>query len=100
MRISDWSSDVCSSDLCGRIDVVDQETYLRFDEGPALVPPALAALLTTLRDNRVGRETFYQTELATRFLFPGRSPGRPRSDERRVGKECVITCRSRCPPYH
>jgi hypothetical protein len=62
---------------CGRIDVVDQETYLRFDEGPALVPPALAALLTTLRDNRVGRETFYQTELATRFLFPGRSPGRP-----------------------
>src|SRR3546814_16941591 len=25
---------------------------------------------------------------------------RTRSEERRVGKECVSTCRSRCSPYH
>src|SRR3546814_15249575 len=27
-------------------------------------------------------------------------PGETRSEERRVGKECVSTCRSRCSPYH
>src|SRR3546814_2086934 len=31
-------------------------------------------------------------------LLPGRSG--PRSEERRVGKECVSTCRSRWSPYH
>src|SRR3546814_3512034 len=30
----------------------------------------------------------------------GRMPGEPRSEERRVGKECVSTCRSRWSPYH
>src|SRR3546814_18931291 len=33
-----------------------------------------------------------------RRAAPGRNPGR--SEERRVGKECVSTCRSRWPPYH
>lgn len=59
------------------IENVDQETYLRFDEGSVLAPPALAALLHTLRDKRIDRETFHPSDHAARFLFPGRSPGRP-----------------------
>src|SRR3546814_3477000 len=61
MRISDWSSDVCSSDL------VDPELY---------------------------RTLLYVTHIAPSFSLRGRS------EERRVGKECVSTCRSRWSPYH
>src|SRR3546814_1246088 len=65
MRISDWSSDVCSSDL-------------RVPSHPHLVDPREAAS----RD----------------FTSPKSGPRR--SEERRVGKECVSTCRSRWSPYH
>src|SRR3546814_11202112 len=34
------------------------------------------------------------------FLVPTDTPGFIRSEERRVGKECVSTCRSRWSPYH
>src|SRR3546814_1771280 len=34
------------------------------------------------------------------FLALLRFPGKLRSEERRVGKECVSTCRSRWSPYH
>src|SRR3546814_6997527 len=64
MRISDWSSDVCSSDL-----PVDQRR----------VDLAQLAVLLPQRLNLGGRG---------------------RSEERRVGKECVSTCRSRWSPYH
>src|SRR3546814_9624633 len=77
MRISDWSSDVCSSDL-----PVD-------DEHDAVVGPEVGEVGTRLR------------------LFPGGEHGLFRvlsgiwrSEERRVGKECVSTCRSRWSPYH
>src|SRR3546814_1800910 len=63
MRISDWNSDVCSSDLRPR-----------------------QAGNTSIS---VGRATFTNDG----FL-------RYRSEERRVGKECVSTCRSRWSPYH
>src|SRR3546814_1150177 len=66
LRISDWSSDVCSSDLAAPIIGPS-------DDGPAgaiPVPP-----------------------------LTGCCPPR-RSEERRVGKECVSTCRSRWSPYH
>src|SRR3546814_9626738 len=33
-------------------------------------------------------------------IYAHQDPGRARSEERRVGKECVSTCRSRCAPYH
>src|SRR3546814_5694471 len=64
MRISDWSSDVCSSDLTfgiasGRADKT--------------------------RCRRCGLR---------------RRPADQRSEERRVGKQCVSTCRSRWSPYH
>src|SRR3546814_7222992 len=75
MRISDWSSDVCSSDLLARMGI----TYRFFD------PLDLDAYRDLFRD---------QTK-AVWFESPG-----SRSEERRVGKECVSTCRSRWSPYH
>src|SRR3546814_4018435 len=82
MRISDWSSDVCSSDLS-----YDRFTSFGLDEAlPVAAVLALLALipLTILRALRYDR----RPELDAR------------SEERRVGKECVSTCRSRWSPYH
>src|SRR3546814_17448633 len=74
MRISDWSSDVCSSDLGVRLFLCGQRREGKV-HGQRL--PCLPQ----------GR--------------PRRRDGRPeRSEERRVGKECVSTCRSRWSPYH
>src|SRR3546814_9110392 len=76
MRISDWSSDVCSSDLHRQAGQVGDHG-LEVEQG-------LEAPLGDLR--LVGRV--------------GGVPTRVRSEERRVGKECVSTCRSRWSPYH
>src|SRR3546814_11705906 len=72
MRISDWSSDVCSSDL---------------SEKPM-------ALSRRTQSPRASGNRSSAAELAREHLKPGRS------EERRVGKECVSTCRSRWSPYH
>src|SRR3546814_4419262 len=74
MRISDWSSDVCSSDLLAR-------------PGSALPGGQGASLLRSFERPRSSDRA------------PGRGRCR-RSEERRVGKECVSTCRSRWSPYH
>src|SRR3546814_10555306 len=88
MRISDWSSDVCSSDLrC---------------TGPTR-PPALQARRLNLpvrgapprEDGGEDSALFFSYSLSMRA-----SPKARRSEERRVGKECVSTCRSRWAPYH
>src|SRR3546814_9499530 len=64
MRISDWSSDVCSSDLGCAGD--ESFMILSWSVGSTVVAGC----------------------------------GPARSEERRVGKECVSTCRSRWSPYH
>src|SRR3546814_4975656 len=76
LRISDWSSDVCSSDLDGTYHLekigrwmVDREVRARF---PDMDDPA--------------------------HLNPIQERARKRSEERRVGIECVSTCRSRWSP--
>src|SRR3546814_18403127 len=87
MRISDWSSDVCSSDLAGpRQQIVRQQVagvaaddaYHQQDQPDE--PVELAGLAEP-----AGEEHPQQVY---------------RSEERRVGKECVSTCRSRWSPYH
>src|SRR3546814_6985489 len=83
MRISDWSSDVCSSDLhaappapgnqSNSPSAMNCSSFVRRrtqHAGPAQI------LENCIRDYRI------------------------RSEERRVGKECVSTCRSRWSPYH
>src|SRR3546814_13174131 len=102
MRISDWSSDVCSSDL---------------ERARAV---ALAVLLVAVDQVDVGGEIqFTAAQLAQgehhQSLHVPIGPAdhavalgefrfqrgeRQRSEERRVGKECVSTCRSRWWPYH
>src|SRR3546814_16196457 len=103
MRISDWSSDVCSSDL-----IFDEETNIEIflstfglevtymgmesDDDPAI---------------QAGVERYHAGEINCSFWNPGAPQGSgwmlleifenegSRSEERRVGKECVSTCRSR-----
>src|SRR3546814_8108322 len=78
MRISDWSSDVCSSDLAAL-----QEYLAKFpDDNRGLFTSQQAVLAAAAGDEE-------QAEKLIR-----------RSEERRVGKECVSTCRSRWSPYH
>src|SRR3546814_5548124 len=75
MRISDWSSDVCSSDLI-------------------LGAVLWVLILEALR--RTGGTAIFVIVLAI-SLYPVVAD---RSEERRVGNECVSTCRSRWSPYH
>src|SRR3546814_4777562 len=85
MRISDWSSDVCSSDLIGDEADLGQAGLARFAHhigNHVVVRVAIGA----------------QMQLGRRLL-PG-GVVKARSEERRVGKECVSTCRSRWSPYH
>src|SRR3546814_19614941 len=72
MRISDWSSDVCSSDLWG-----DLLTLLKRSSQSDLV------ILVSARRGYISHNNYMD-----------------RSEARRVGKECVSTCRSRWSPYH
>src|SRR3546814_12863192 len=98
MRISDWSSDVCSSDLVAQA-------------GGGLGGPVGAYGLhvgdpaggTAQRGGDLGaaRPGQFGGQGAQRPVVRGRGEVEvPRSEERRVGKECVSTCRSRWSPYH
>src|SRR3546814_10498112 len=83
MRISDWSSDVCSSDLLRH--------FLQARPAPGR-PVVDHHPLAAVRGEIVLR-TVQGGDLQPRV-------GHRRSEERRVGKECVSTCRSRWSPYH
>src|SRR3546814_5698035 len=89
LRISDWSSDVCSSDLI-------------FDDRAAERAAELEILGLDLRRREFVRARVAKALVgivdkgfAVEFVR-----ARFRSEERRVGKECVSTCRSRWSPYH
>src|SRR3546814_16713509 len=97
MRISDWSSDVCSSDLLSTWHEI------------------LAGLDQQDGEARVGRQAAGQGAaggtaadddhvklLHRSYLMYVRAPVGlwASSEERRVGKECVSPCRSRWSPYH
>src|SRR3546814_12398826 len=102
MRISDWSSDVCSSDL-ERLIAAGQDVqlhlhpmWLNFENG-AMKPDQ------TVSDHCYDLDIEPLTELLldgcdTVEEWTGRRPSR--SGERRVGNEGVSTCRSRWSPAH
>src|SRR3546814_14290452 len=102
MHISDWSSDVCSSDL-----YANGKRWKEFSHVFPLYP--MNSSFDTLSDEgfvdiRAGehRVTY---EKGTRFLSGGEidlieKDGKKRSEESRVGKECVSTCRSRWSAYN
>src|SRR3546814_11822504 len=97
MRISDWSSDVCSSDLLltGEINV----RGVRKDGGD--LREAIAAQRARIFKAGSAGERGFDRERHLLLDQLGRERGSAdRSEERRVGKECVRTCRSRWSPYH
>src|SRR3546814_3676720 len=98
MRISDWSSDVCSSDL----QVLLQKALLPLRAPFDMLAMKLRYYFKPLEVQALGRELQWHLGLASWPAAPG--PIHPqsgtRSEERRVGKECVSTCRSRWSPYH
>src|SRR3546814_12539701 len=101
MRISDWSSDVCSSDLVAAEQRLGR-AHLRAERQLAL-GQAVAAVLLELGVRVVFLGTA-STEGALVHLAAAAEVARlrilRRSEERRVGKECVSTCRSRWSTYH
>src|SRR3546814_17518688 len=129
MRISDWSSDVCSSDLISKpmnlgalmrsahafgasffftveaafnakeaklADTSDAAKHLPLYTYSAVaelaLPRGCALVGVELTEDAVELPSFYPPQAAAYVL------GRESSEERRVGKECVSTCRSRWSP--
>src|SRR3546814_19864492 len=113
MRISDWSSDVCSSDL------QENSAYRLLDPESSRRPVRndLSHLLRKWRPSR-SRTRRWRISLCThphllhtheqRIYGYGEKarqvrtalPNGSRSEKRRVGKECVRTCKYRWSPYH
>src|SRR3546814_1535585 len=109
MRISDWSSDVCSSDLykailrglaklsgthrAGRL-APDFDRKFPYDR-----ERSSAVFALSIPEDKVVQRATRMFDFIARYpqLFP--DPVR-RSEERRVGKECVSTCRYRWSAYH
>src|SRR3546814_12818942 len=102
MRISDWSSDVCSSDLCGHYQCTDRNRADLDDVSAARARALRGTVQSICRQACAGAVA--GTELAHRADADVRArrdlPVRQRSEWRRVGKECVSTCRFRWSPYH
>src|SRR3546814_1356989 len=98
MRISDWSSDVCSSDLTTRAGLAPHLLGRRISavrlRRPDLrwpIPVNLPMLLNGQRIEAVRRRAKYllmDVASGSALWHLGMS----RSEERRVGKECVSTC--------
>src|SRR3546814_14606981 len=108
MRISDWSSDVCSSDLSleGGPDPELVDITRRFWISALFTLPlfvyAMSDMVPGISFDRLiepARAQWAQLALATPVVLWGGWPFF-RSEERRVGKECVSTCRSRWSPCH
>src|SRR3546814_4702381 len=93
MRISDWSSDVCSSDLGSR-PVAKDWKYEDIGRTNAIYKNWIDFGET--RAATVSRRLpFHQSAWSLAEIRH-----RLRSEERRVGKECVSTCRARGSPSH
>src|SRR3546814_15832608 len=103
MRISDWSSDVCSSDL--RIENGKTRMFTRSgndwtDKWAQITEVAgrLPLKQAWLDGEVVALDE--QGNVSFQTLKNMARSGKQRSEERRVGKECVSTCRSRWSPDH
>src|SRR3546814_14136451 len=104
MRFSDWSSDVCSSDLgdWGQDYPFDQFFYPILDKiDPVKAAPELEAYLQEYlfpKELCWGIRKGYYSSSSPRYREMWRVMRR--SEERRVGKECVSPCRYRWLTYH
>src|SRR3546814_7135371 len=114
MRISDWSSDVCSSDLfkLPNVDVdavvaAQKKNIEALTSANQLAVEGMQAIAK--RQAEILRQTVEELQKNVQSLMENGAPEAKvakgteltkRSEERRVGKECVSTCRSRWSPYH
>src|SRR3546814_16311611 len=102
MRISDWSSDVCSSDLSvyesGKMLRMAMRSDHKLNRLQQELPEGLLADAAWMEAHG------YSSSLRSQYVRAGwlTSPARRvyRSEERRVGTACVSQCRSRWSPYH
>src|SRR3546814_12691083 len=102
MRISDWSSDVCSSDLpnlASSFHVIG-EIFDKVYKHASLTSPPLTDVQTTLVPPGGATMVEFKVDVPGNYVLVDHALSRmERSEERRVGKECVSTCRSRWSPY-
>src|SRR3546814_3947747 len=99
MRISDWSSDVCSSDLRSWRDAAAH--CLRGEARHGHVRPPTRGDISELAPHLVRRgRTRAHPSRGVQGPSADHLCPKTRSEERRVGNECVSTCRSRWSPYH
>src|SRR3546814_20339902 len=119
MRISDWSSDVCSSDLMlgarddGGFRLVDRHAveevavHEASGAGVGFGPGEMLFGFVAIGDDAVDRQLVLVGKIKVALVVRGAAedgagaiihPHRP--EERRVGKECVSTCRSRWSTYN
>src|SRR3546814_14950165 len=94
MRISDWSSDVCSSDLDGK-EGIEHRIDFALDAQELILQPISFGVC-----QHRGLNFAVERRGAAWPTFAVSHDPFDRSEERRVGKECVSTCRSRWSPYH
>src|SRR3546814_20317321 len=100
MRISDWSSDVCSSDLVDRIGRVGLIAELGEVDRHVVLDDPRAARHQVQQGGKV-LDVGDRDGVAVGVALGWRQVlGVGRSEERRVGKESVSTCRSRWCAYH
>src|SRR3546814_18581364 len=114
MRISDWSSDVCSSDLDLRVvkalaDLLDSPAgalwYVE-ESSLALATTWNLPVFSLAGSDAAALADFFHAHEEVVDLRNGSPATEPttaaplRSEERRVGKECVSTCRYRWSPYN
>src|SRR3546814_12591974 len=98
MRISDWSSDVCSSDLHALSLAAQTDIGLFELKGGYHFSP-YEGFPNQYMDMTSNKSWYLNGHWKGAFDW-GDLDLRARSEERRVGKECVSTCRSRWSPYH
>src|SRR3546814_10987177 len=102
MRISDWSSDVCSSDLDALHEKLGELHELHIAKAAQYLAHAIAHGQLLARDAvvRIQAGPTHDVQPGAAQIF-GADFGQcllHRSEERRVGKECVSKCRSRWSP--
>src|SRR3546814_16287928 len=98
MRISDWSSDVCSSDLGIRVTKATRNFLLVvgfISTDGSMTNNDIANYVAANVQDPISRTS----GVGDFTLFGAQYAMRIRSEERRVGKEGVSTCRSRWAPF-
>src|SRR3546814_15044649 len=114
LRISDWSSDVCSSDL--RYDYAGTQQVFKLRDDLKLYSPPLDIKRSEVEDQKNGLLNTLDTKLSEQISADAIFENQPdnvvttlahiraidpdsRPEARRVGKECVSTCTSQWSPY-